>query len=359
MTAPVRIFRFLHGATDRGGQGPAGESSQILVNIQVLRAFAAINVVLFHIIDTSFRYGMDVRLFAPLEGWGANGVDVFFVISGFVMFHTQYLRKSTPLAFMRNRVIRIVPLYWLLTLLFLAIYLVQPSIFRTVVVDGAAVVSSFLFASKVVLDSNPLVYVGWTLEWEMIFYVIFAACLLFRSWLATIVITALGLVAASAITGNPIVLEFLFGMICAYVYHHARLGEGTGLALFASGVAGLLLSIGFQFKDMEVERVWIWGLPSFLIILGAVHARQMRGRLLAWLGDASYSIYLVQVFTIPAFYKVAERLLRGVHGDMVAVACLAASVAAGCVLYAVVERPVTDVLRRRNRGPKPLPAAAI
>lgn len=359
MPAPARLPSFLRGAVASAGDGTARGRGQILVNVQVLRAFAAINVVLFHIIDTSFRYGMDVRLFAPLEGWGANGVDVFFVISGFVMFHTQFLRKSTPLAFMQNRVIRIVPLYWLLTLLFLAIYLVQPSIFRSVVVDGAAIAGSFLFASKIVLDANPLVYVGWTLEWEMVFYIIFAACLLFRSWTMTILATALGLSAVGALTGNPIVLEFLFGILCGYAFHHVRLNERLALLVFAAGLAALFLSIGYRFRDMEVERVWIWGIPAFLIILGAIHARQMKSAILAWLGDASYSIYLVQVFTIPAFYKVAERVLKGVNGDVVAVACLVASVAGGCVLYAMVERPVTNLLRRRSRGPSPQPAAAI
>ncbi|MDB2405246.1 acyltransferase family protein [bacterium] len=66
----------------------------MLLNLQILRAFAALSVVLFHTIGTSSSYGFDTRWISYLEGWGASGVDVFFVISGFVMLYTQLLYNA-------------------------------------------------------------------------------------------------------------------------------------------------------------------------------------------------------------------------------------------------------------------------
>jgi len=97
----------------------------MFTNIQALRAFAALNVVLFHAIGAGMAYDMKPLFLAPLEGWGANGVDVFFVISGFVMMVAQQQNPKSPRAFLRGRVARIVPVYWAATALMVLVFVVR------------------------------------------------------------------------------------------------------------------------------------------------------------------------------------------------------------------------------------------
>ena len=85
----------------------------MIMNLQLLRAFAALNVVVLHTIGTADSYGYETNLISYLEGWGANGVDIFFVISGFVMLYTQLDNKKTVKDFLILRAIRIIPIYWL------------------------------------------------------------------------------------------------------------------------------------------------------------------------------------------------------------------------------------------------------
>ncbi|MCW1512823.1 acyltransferase family protein, partial [Acinetobacter baumannii] len=84
-------------------------------NIQALRAFAALNVVFYHIIGASISYDLPTSSFLFIKEWGQNGVDIFFVISGFIMVFIQEKNRKSSFEFIKNRVERIVPVYWLLT----------------------------------------------------------------------------------------------------------------------------------------------------------------------------------------------------------------------------------------------------
>ena len=97
-------------------------NEQSIENIQALRAFAAINVALFHIIGTAASYSQSSNYLSALEGWGSNGVDIFFVISGFIMLHTQMERRRSVIDFLKLRLIRIMPIYWLLTAFVIMLY---------------------------------------------------------------------------------------------------------------------------------------------------------------------------------------------------------------------------------------------
>lgn len=99
-------------------------------NLQALRAFAALNVIFYHIIGTSPSYNFQLKTFDFLTGWGANGVDIFFVISGFVMVYIQKNKPRTPKAFLTDRFFRIVPMYWLLTAVIALLLIFLPTSFR-------------------------------------------------------------------------------------------------------------------------------------------------------------------------------------------------------------------------------------
>lgn len=316
-------------------------------NIQALRAFAAANVVLFHIIGTSTSYSQGVDILKCLEGWGGNGVDIFFVISGFVMLHTQMTQRRSPLQFIKNRVIRIAPIYWLITAVVLALYLALPSIFRGMEITPVWAVSSLLFTSSIFAGQHPVVYLGWTLEWEMFFYAMFALGLFFKKWTFQAATVAVAIAAISLLTGEFIAVEFLFGMLAACLFKQCALTRTQGVASFVLGSLLLLLTLSPGLADLDLDRALMWGIPSFFIVCGVVACPQLKGWLLPYLGDASYSIYLVQILTIPAFYKLSSRVLPDWNGDILALACLIFSVAVGCAVYSLLEKPINVELKRR------------
>ena len=318
----------------------------MISNIQVLRAFAAINVVLFHIILASKSYLQDVDLLNHAGGWGASGVDIFFVISGFVMLHTQMVRRLTPLEFFKNRTLRIVPIYWTLSLFVILLYLTQPSIFRDIKVTPTWAISSLFFTSSIFANQPPIVHVGWTLEWEMYFYLVFAISLFFRSLSIQLWFVAITLVCTSLFTNSYIVLEFLFGMVVAYAHIRWKLLPKQGVLLFMFGTLLLLFSLLPSVATLQINRVLLWGIPAILIVLGLISCSQANIRLLTFLGDASYSIYLVQIFTISAFYKFSSKYFQYWNGDVLALLCLISSVSFGCLVYSLVERPLTVNLKR-------------
>ncbi len=316
----------------------------MLNNIQALRAFAALNVVLFHIIGIAANYSQDVHLLEFLAGWGANGVDIFFVISGFIMVYIQDKKSRSSLSFLYNRIVRIAPIYWLLTIFIAGIYLLSSSAFTGVELSLKYVLSSFTFTSRALNYDEPMLYVGWTLEYEMFFYVLFSLGLIFNSKIKSFIIPILILLfAASLGLTKLIVLEFALGMICAKLYMFERYNH-LGLYSFIFGSIFLLISI---FYKVEMDRFFIYGIPSFFIVFGLVNIKQTTNKILIYLGNASYSIYLIQVFTIPVFYRISSKFLQSLQTDIIAILALIFTTIAGCIFYSLIEKNITSFVQHR------------
>ena len=96
------------------------------------------------------------------------------------MIYTQAINPKTTFKFYKSRILRIVPVYWLITSFIIIIYLLFPNIFRTLLIDVKSSVTSFLFISQLLNNSNPIINLGWTLELEMLFYLIFGISLYFK-----------------------------------------------------------------------------------------------------------------------------------------------------------------------------------
>jgi Acyltransferase family len=205
-------------------------SPRNFLTIQALRAVAALLVVLLHAFET---WGERVDPTALGVNWenGAAGVDIFFIISGFVMVISSRRlvdQAGAWLIFIRHRVVRIVPLYWLLTTVkILAVVALGGVVLRTGL-DFNFVAGSYLFLP--VTDSaghfRPILPVGWTLTYEFLFYLLFAAALAIRIDVLRIVVPGLGLIAVAALVRtdawpawtillDTIVVEFVFGVILA------------------------------------------------------------------------------------------------------------------------------------------------
>jgi len=316
----------------------------MLSNLQILRAFAALNVVLFHIIAIGDEQGFGIPALEFLRDWGANGIDIFFVLSGFIMVYIAERRQRKPLVFLHSRAIRIIPIYWFLTLVGLVAILLAGD-FRGEPITFEPILASFLFLTRWTTMDMPILYVGWTLEWEMLFYLIFGFCLLFKNKTVQFVLPLIILVSLVLFAWqDPIILEFGFGMLIAKISKMDAAKRYAGLICLA-GVSFLIASIWIK---PEIPQPILWGIPSALLVLGLVNIKQWKFKLAEHLGDASYSIYLIQVFTIPIFYKLAEKFVPDFSTLFLAITCLVGTAIAGSLFHLIVEKPFQKLLARKQ-----------
>jgi exopolysaccharide production protein ExoZ len=319
-----------------------------LLSIQYLRALAAIAVVAFH-------SGRATIL-------GQAGVDVFFVISGFIMWMVTE-RPVGPASFLWHRILRIVPLYWIATLLMAAHR-------QSSVADTAM---SLLFWPHRDPDGQiwPVLVQGWTLNFEMFFYLLFAASLLLpRRWqigALTLVLCGLGAAgialrpsgAAAATYTSPLLLEFLAGIWLSEITRRGYLPRSRiAWAMIAVAAVAFLLSL--RGPTPEICRFAVWGIPSLLAVAGVLALEVDRGMPsiggLKLLGDGSYSIYLFHPFLL----RTVEKPLVRFPAPVPVAAVVIVGTAVGLAVYVCVERPLTAWLRRHTRrGGKPSPVPRV
>lgn len=309
----------------------------MLFNIQYLRAFAAINVVFLHVLIGGESYNRPANLLSFFGNWGASGVDIFFVISGFVMIYTHINNPKTVLNFYKSRLIRILPIYWLITAFIILLYLLFPNIFKSFIIDLKKAVTSFLFISQLANNSYPIINIGWTLEWEMLFYLIFGISLYFKEINKIIFCIFILMVLISFFSKNLFFLEFFLGVIIGYIFNKYKMSNLNGLFIFIIGFLILALTL-LQDNELSHDRFIIWGLPSALIVIGSVYAKSIKNNFLFYLGNASYSIYLVQILAVPGFYKMITFLEIELQNDLLSLFCLILSVSFGCLFHSFVEK---------------------
>lgn len=339
--------------------------SSKITGIQSLRACAAILVLISHALlyplaEQSLAYG---RL-----GW--LGVILFFVVSGFIMVAVTGQGRFEAGSFIRRRVLRVVPLYWAFTFMAALLALVLPDIFKTTVFDGQQLLLSLAFIpfyNPASHGLHPLYKLGWTLNYEMFFYVSFALLAVLnarqRVLVLTIAYAALSLVglvlhpesAIPAFYTSYMPLAFVAGAWLGLAHIEGRLlrmPRAMIVPLVAIGLAGLVEGFWVDRGIMEDVTAFL----GFLAFSGAAIAlfvgledRLPHPRLLERLGDASYSIYLVHIFAVAAVAGVLLKLLEPGNGLVVSGAIALAIVGGlglGWMVYTVVEKPLLVRLRR-------------
>ena len=354
------------GGGQHGQAGPTANRPTFRL-IQILRAFAAILVVTHHA-----TIMLAQRNHMAIANWieGASGVDLFFVISGFVMtVSAAPLRSAVHSArtFLARRLERVVPMYWIVTTIKLVVLLSVPSLGLNAIGSPGHVLASYLFFPSLNPQGlfEPVVIVGWTLNFEMAFYLLFAVALALRAkpvWVLTPLL--LGIALLPQLHGfvgpvwlsffeNTMLFEFLFGVLLALALPYVRrLPWLAGALLLLAGAGPLLL---WREANFTYWRGLCWGVPALAMVAGAISLEGRWGsRSPRWalaLGDASYSIYLVHTFALPA----AGLLLRGLRmawpADVIVamVLAVALSTAAGLLSYQLVERPITAWFKGRRR----------
>lgn len=343
--------------------------------IQILRAVAALMVVAHHATIL-----LSERDHLPSPNWrsGNSGVDIFFVISGFVMtISSASLRfaERPERTFLTRRLERVVPLYWIVTTLKVVVLLLFPALALNGLGSLQHVVGSYLFFPVLSGEGRfePVVVVGWTLNFEMAFYLLFAVALAWRrrpAWLLVPLLVLLPLMPVRWMFHLPLNLwfywstvlwEFAFGMVLGVAAHHVRrLPQWIGWVLIVGAIQPLVYWAG---PSESLWRGGEWGIPALALVMGAVILEERwGGRSPRWaleLGDASYSIYLVHTFTLPALagWFLLWPKWWGAHwpGEIVvAVVCLVVfSAAVGDGVYRLLERPMMLWFQGRRRSALP------
>lgn len=339
----------------------------MLVQLQYARAVAALLVVYFHTV-IQFRH-LDLSASTTAVLFGEVGVDLFFVLSGFVMWYTTANRNIQPLSFYRRRIERIVPLYWLFTLLAAGIALFLPQLLKSTVFDLEHLLASLFFipnenpASPAGRVIAPVIVPGWTLNFEMYFYLIFGALLFlpqkFRIGALSLVLFSLFLIwqqfadqsVIAAFFGDAIVFEFLMGVLIGWLFvNNKRLPEGIAYLLIPSAFVCL---IGFDVYKINLPHLVEAGIPAALLIYALVSidfGKIHEFKFLNLLGDASYSLYITHVFVLPAVRVGTGILPFGfLRNEFVFMTlCMVASVVVALLVYKLFEEPVAKALKARR-----------
>jgi exopolysaccharide production protein ExoZ len=350
------------------------------INIQILRALAAMAVVFYHSgIETMSICESQGRT-CNYEIWGLGfGVPLFFIISGFIMVVTtwgQFGSLASAGSFLRRRIYRIVPLYWLVTTLAVVGFLLVPGMIKLDALTQSYVTSSYFFWPTERPNGlvRPIANLGWTLNLEMFFYVLFALALLLKRTgglllvVGTLILLSL-LHGLGVFAGNvplyfwsdPIILGFVAGIGVGVAYKKGyRINARQRLALLCAFVAAIVVSyfaipdsFFMRESDSLIIRLTFTIACLPMLIIGAL-GPQLQGRGFAsraamLIGDASYSLYLIHPFFLRAMQKVWAKLVGDSLPEYFFIpAALAVALAVGIGMYYAFERPVMKLLEAKR-----------
>ena len=356
-----------------GGNG-MNRQNRDLYGLQMLRAIAAFAVIVRHTLDMS--NGSEAGRFSPdwMTTSGAAGVDLFFVISGFIMVYVSFppgQPPDSPMRFIVKRATRIFPLYWICSAAIAAICAI--GFLKSKHIDLHTILNSIL-----ILPGDKLIYVAWTLSFEIYFYIAFSICLNFGKMFITSVSVILLMISGiffgreiqnstlADFVSSPLVLEFCFGIVLALLFSASRKWRVPS----ALGVLGFLIiivsPIFVPHPDTlsDASRVIVWGLPATLIAAAFLEAKRPQskaGRVAVLLGDASYALYLTHVFVMIAYgWVIKSTFVGGMSQVVFAPAIIFLCLIVGVLTHVFVERPALDLVRkvtRRQPARRPLEAS--
>lgn len=338
-----------------------------LYSIQYLRACAALLVVVAHAF--SHQIGVD-NPFIVLAG--RLGVVLFFVISGFIMVYISGTGPFSPIIFLKRRIIRIVPLYWLFTGAAALLAALAPGLLKTTVFTWPHFIQSLLFIVHEAPGrggTSPLLSLGWTLNYEAFFYVAFAAlafmaatsrivaltALFIATWLAGLIVTPVDPILQFYLNAAP--LAFAVG---AWIGWRRLKGEfrpdaWKGWALAGLALAGGCLALVDDGRPLTAQisiagqLIWAVGIVVTALMF---EAKLKRSSLLEQLGDSSYALYLSHMFAIGAVTAITRRTL-GTEGTgtmiLTCMVCVVLACIAGIAIHRFIEKPILRLINGRGR----------
>lgn len=287
----------------------------MLNSLQVLRAVAAWMVVYHHYVQIFYNLKVDGPVGKLFAGYGSLGVDLFFVISGFIMVVSTHGKRSSFLGFMRRRLLRIVPLYWVMTILTALLVFFFNELIPSTQFGPIFLIESLLFipaSNPSGIGYYPLLTVGWTLNYEMIFYLVFGSFLYLRESHKVGVVAAVMaiIVLVSPILGwgfysNKIMLEFAIGSFIGIMWVNGKLTFPPVVA-----VTLIFLSIFFLYRKDPGHNYLYAGLPFAVVLASMLNLEKFfsgsKFKILVGMGDHSYATYLLHVLVISVAFFISK-----------------------------------------------------
>lgn len=290
-------------------------------NIQMLRAIAAILVVMHHFLPHYTAMGGDIAIIHTVSQWGFVGVDIFFVISGFIMAYTTLSKERTlsnAKTFIKHRLFRIYLGYWpFWILMFVSLSIANPLKLESLDIVG----SIFLLNADMFKLILPI---SWSLSYELYFYLLFTFSFFFTVKKLQIILPSFTLALVivvlivyfepsleSSFFYSPFLLEFFSGVLL-YLYRNYLMSYW----MLALSIVALLLAYGYGITyetKNGLYRVLSFGTASFFVVLLALILEykglfKASGKIVL-IGDASYTLYLSHLILIQLFYMVGLRAL--------------------------------------------------
>lgn len=339
----------------------------MIYSIQALRALAALMVVFYHI-DVNFeKFGTTFFFHTFSAGW--FGVDIFFILSGFIITYTSYKligRPKTVTIFIFKRAIRIYPTYWMLIFLpFYLGYLYVPQI-RVLLSPDVFSSENFIAVFFLFFHHKVITQVTWTLSYELYFYSLFALLIISRKffWLIGLLIVAafLNLIVSlgqhsiheDLIRGkliNPLILEFGLGMLIYYLYEKNLFKKSRWAMLFiAISSLAILFFIESQGSTIKPYRVLLFSIPCFILTLSFVYFEKkklFKNKIVLLIGDASYVLYLIHSPLISAFCNkvLKHQEISVLSQHLVILTFSLVIIALSILLHLLLEKPIIHSLR--------------
>jgi peptidoglycan/LPS O-acetylase OafA/YrhL len=334
--------------------------------IEAARGIAAALVVLYHVARHLEKAEISNFWIGILQ-FGHSGVDLFFVISGFIIFHVHQKdigKQHTLLEYTKRRITRIYPVYWiaLAATIGLSIAGANPT------PSPHALIASILLLPS---DQEPLLGVAWTLQFEVFFYILFATLILSKRIGLFVFLIWMLLVIAQAINPFPIPyvpkfilslynLQFLFGILTAIAIRHSIIKTKLNLVTigcFALITAGLLENLGIV-DGYGNSMILIYGAGAALLIAGCATGEKSQTNIPKWLkllGSASYSIYLFQFVFIGIAWKAIETLglSQQSYSTPIFLTLSLSGIIGGAVISKTIEYPIMNMIRRQLVTQKP------
>lgn len=343
-----------------------------LGGVQIARAVAVLAVLIYHLMLLQREYALEegtTALFDSVPHFLKSGVDIFFTISGFIMVFTASKTMGQPKSarrFLSSRLSKIYPSYWVLTAIMTLYWIVFPNSVNTES-GGVNLAASYSLAPSY---SAPLVPVAWTLTYELMFYAVFAAFIAFFSskrlftlilcWGVCALFGHLALSDAGYLNRSPwvdtifspFVLEFCGGCLVGLAYRKGLRPIQPHLALIISTIWFITIGISYHMLGWPeslptLHRVFLYVFPSALLVYGMANLTiTKKWSRMIYIGNASYSIYLVHILVIHALFKFVLPLHDSTYFAIaVTAATLAASLASSLVFYRIIELPLSEMAR--------------
>lgn len=325
-----------------------------LHSLQVLRAIAATSVVYFHI--------------EVMPKFGSFGVDIFFVLSGFVMAMVIANGQSAR-NFSISRIARIVPLYWILTTCLLLLAALKPDLLNSTTANLINYIKSIFFIPYFKENGSltPMLAVGWTLNYEMFFY--------FCIWISIIVsrriyllLTFILLITSYIVLGNLIdnrvmngffrstlLFEFAFGMLSFYIYERFKSIKFSIIPLIITALLSYCLMAWTEVLGINIDRIYVYGLPSVVLILSltllenSIFSKDnIVTSLLVNIGNASYATYLSHFYVVEGMRKIVFLKLNliDIYTPIGVLVTLALSLTTGQIIYMICDKPISSYTKK-------------